>query len=144
MRKLATKSIAIIILCIIATSCVTQRACLQKFPPQVGVTDTVVYRDTVYFFRTDRDTVWAVASWMDTVSVDEGLIIGQAWVARDSIYIKVVQRDTLIQWRDSVRTEIREVTKVVTAPPEFNAKLWQYIILAAIMVVGVFLIMRRR
>lgn len=138
------RKLAIIILCIIATSCVTQRACLQKFPPQVGVTDTVVYRDTVYFFRTDRDTVWAVASWMDTVSVDQGLIIGQAWVARDSIYIKVVQRDTLIQWRDSVRTEIREVTKVVTAPPEYNGKLWQYIILAFIIVAGIFIIMRRR
>ena len=139
MRKLA-----IIILCIIATSCVTQRACYKKFPPQVGVTDTVVYRDTVYFFRTDRDTVWAVASWMDTVSVDQGLIIGQAWVARDSIYIKVVQRDTLIQWRDSVRTEIREVTKVVQMPPEYNGKLWQWIILVGLLLIGVLLIMRRR
>ena len=138
------KKLAIVILCIIATSCVTQRACYEKFPPQVGVKDTVVYRDTVYFFRTDRDTVWAVASWMDTVSVDEGLIIGQAWVARDSIYIKVVQRDTLIQWRDSVRTEIKEVTKVVTAPPEFSAKLWQYIILAAIVLIAIFLVTRRR
>lgn len=139
MRKLA-----IIILCIIATSCVTQRACYNKFPPQVGVTDTVVYRDTVYFYRTDTDTIYAVASWMDTVSVDEGLVIGQAWVARDSIYIKVIQKDTVIRWRDSVRTEIREVTKVVTAPPEYNGRLWQYIILALIIVVGIFIIMRRR
>lgn len=139
MRKLA-----IIILCIIATSCVTQRRCYEKFPPQVGVTDTVVYRDTVYFFRTDRDTVWAVASWMDTVSVDQGLIIGQAWVARDSIYIKVVQQDTLIQWRDSVRVEIKEVTKTVQLPPEYNGKLWQLIVLAGLVLAGILLFTLRR
>ena len=138
------KKLAIVILCIFFTSCVTQKACYEKFPPQVGVTDTVVYRDTVYFYRTDTDTIYAVASWMDTVSVDQGLIIGQAWVARDSIYIKVVQRDTVIRWRDSVRTEIKEITKVVTAPPEYDGKLWQWIILAFIVVVGIFLILRRR
>ena len=138
------KLLLIAILCIFATGCVTQRACLDKFPPQVGVVDTVVYRDTVYFFRTDTDTVWAVASWMDTVSVDGDLVIGQAWVARDSIYLKIIQKDTVIQWRDSVRTEIREVTKTVQLPPEYNGKLWQYIILASIILVGIFLIMRRR
>lgn len=134
----------IAILCISFTGCVTQRACLDKFPPQVGVTDTVVYRDTVYFFRTDTDTIWAVSSWMDTVSVDGDLVIGQAWVARDSIYLKIIQKDTVIQWRDSVRVEIKEVTKTVQLPPEYNGKLWQYIILAFIILVGIFLIMRRR
>ena len=138
------KLLLIAILCIFFTGCVTQRACLDKFPPQVGVTDTVVYRDTVYFFRTDTDTVWAVASWMDTVSVDGDLVIGQAWVARDSIYLKIIQKDTVIQWRDSVRVEIKEVTKTVQLPPEYNGKLWQYIILTFIILVGIFLIMRRR
>ena len=138
------KLLLIAILCIFATGCVTQRACLDKFPPQVGVTDTVVYRDTVYFFRTDTDTIWAVSSWMDTVSVDGDLVIGQAWVARDSIYLKIIQKDTVIQWRDSVRVEIKEVTKTVQLPPEYNGKLWQWIILASIILVGVFLIMRRR
>ena len=138
------KLLLIAILCIFATGCVTQRACLDKFPPQVGVVDTVVYRDTVYFFRTDTDTVWAVASWMDTVSVDGDLVIGQAWVARDSIYLKIIQKDTVIQWRDSVRVEIKEVTNTVQLPPEYNGKLWQYIILASIILVGIFLIMRRR
>ena len=138
------KLLLIAILCIFFTGCVTQRACLDKFPPQVGVKDTVVYRDTVYFFRTDTDTVWAVASWMDTVSVDGDLVIGQAWVARDSIYLKIIQKDTVIQWRDSVRVEIKEVTKTVQLPPEYNGKLWQYIMLASIILVGIFLIMRRR
>ena len=138
------KLLLIAILCIFFTGCVTQRACLDKFPPQVGMEDTVVYRDTVYFFRTETDTVWAVASWMDTVSVDGDLVIGQAWVARDSIYLKIIQKDTVIQWRDSVRVEIKEVTKTVQLPPEYNGKLWQYIILACIILVGIFLIMRRR
>lgn len=133
----------VLILLLICTSCVTQRACLDKFPPQQTTTNTVVYRDTVYFYRTDTDTIYAVASWMDTVNVSSGMIIGQAWVARDSIYIKVIQRDTIIQWRDSVRVEIKEVTKVVTAPQEYSGRLWQGIILAVILLLALLLIIKR-
>jgi hypothetical protein len=130
----------LLILLLICTSCVTQRACLEKFPPQE--TTVVTYRDTVYFFRTETDTVWASASWMDTVNVASGQIIGSAWVARDSIYIKVVQRDTVFQVRDSVRVET--VTEVVQLPPEYSGKMWQWIILASILLVIVIFIIFRR
>ena len=134
----------VLILLLICTSCVTQRACLDKFPPQETTTNTVVYRDTVYFYRTDTDTIYAVASWMDTVNVSSGLIIGQAWVARDSIYINVIQRDTIIQWRDSVRVEIKEVTTTVQLPPEYSGKLWQWIILAGLILAGILLFTLKR
>jgi hypothetical protein len=130
----------LLILLLICTSCVTQKACFEKFPPQE--TTTITYRDTVYFFRTDTDTIWASASWMDTVNVASGQIIGSAWVARDSIYIKVIQRDTVFTVRDSVRVET--VTEVVQLPPEYSGKMWQWIILASILLVIIIFIIFRR
>jgi len=138
--KLKIWLIFAVILCISATSCVTQKACLEKFPPQETV--TVEYRDTVYFFRTDTDTIWASAMWMDTVNVASGQIIGSAWVARDSIYIKVIQRDTVFTVRDSVRVET--ITEVVQLPPEYSGKMWQWIILASILLVIIIIFILRR
>ena len=133
----------VLILCLFAAGCVTQKACYEKFPPQTGTVNTVTYHDTVYFFRTDTDTLWAVASWMDTVSVDGSMVIGQAWVARDSIYIKVIQKDTVFQWRDSIRTEIREVTKTVQVPcqktPVLNKIIW---IVALVLAGGVLIFIK--
>ena len=130
----------LLILLLICTSCVTQKACLEKFPPQETV--TVEYRDTVYFFRTDTDTIWASAMWMDTVNVASGQIIGSAWVARDSIYIKVIQRDTVFTVRDSVRVET--ITEVVQLPPEYSGKMWQWIILASILLIIIIIFILRR
>jgi hypothetical protein len=76
------------------------------------------------------------------VNVASGQIIGSAWVARDSIYIKVIQRDTVFQVRDSVRVET--VTEVVQLPPEYSGKMWQWIILASILLVIVIFIIFRR
>jgi hypothetical protein len=127
------RAILIVILCIFCASCVTQKACYQKFPPIVGVTDTVEYRDTVYYFRTLSDTVWAQAGIMDTVNASSGMTIGEAWVVRDSIYLKVIQRDTVFTVRDSIRTEIREVTTVVTAPRKFSGNMILVVVLAGIL-----------
>ena len=60
----------LVILCLVSigllSGCVTQRRCFNKFPPQVGVHDTVIYRDTVYFFRTITDTVYKTGTIWDT------------------------------------------------------------------------------
>lgn len=126
------------ILCLFATSCVTLDKCTEKFPLTYSDTLLVEYRDTVYFFRTETDTVWASASWMDTVNVSSGQIIGSAWVARDSIFINVIQRDTVFQVRDSVRTEVREVIKTVTVtkPCRKSPVLTKVIIIMGIILAG--------
>ena len=127
------------IVCIFATSCVTLDKCTEKFPVTYADTLRVEYRDTVYFFRTETDTVWASASWMDTVNVASGQIIGSAWVARDSIYIKVVQRDTVFTVRDSIRTEVKEIVKTVTVtePCRKSPVLTKVIIIIALLLAGV-------
>lgn len=141
MRKLTRLSVLIVSLCIFATSCVTLDKCIDRYPVTYSDTLTVTYRDTVYFFRTDTDTVWATASWMDTVNVASGQIIGSAWVARDSIYIKVIQRDTVLQFRDSIRTEIKEIVKTVTVTePCPKTPVLNKIIVILVLVIAIFIV----
>jgi len=134
------------ILCLFATSCVTLDKCTELFPVTYTDTLTVTYRDTVYYFHTDTDTVWATASWMDTVNVSSGQVIGSSWVSRDSIFIKVIQRDTVFAFRDSIRTEVKEVVKTVTVTekcrdyPVLNKIIIILVLLIAIIIAAKFLI----
>ena len=97
----------IILLLLLLSSCVTQRRCLEKFP----VKDTVVYHDTVYQVHVPpADTVIRWGEIHDTVYASSGTASGQAWVTHDTLWLNVWQRDTVVQYRDSIKVE----TKVVT------------------------------
>jgi hypothetical protein len=113
-----TMKIAAFLLSAIAlTTCVTQRRCFEKFPPQVG---TIVEYDTIVEYRVDTielkiqgDTVYAI----DTLYVDvqgkpysHGVIradaeyaYSTAWAIGGKMYLQLIQKDTLIrQERDSM------------------------------------------
>lgn len=90
----------IIAILFVATGCVTQRRCVEKYPLQ----DTVIYHDTVYYVTLETDTVREVSHITDTVYASTGTAGGSAWVINDTIYLNVWQKDTIIEYRDSVMT----------------------------------------
>jgi hypothetical protein len=113
---------------IILSSCVTQRRCYEKFPPQ----DTVVtWHDTVYFVSLKTDTVYRTAHVTDTVYASTGTAGGSAWVINDTIYLNVWQKDTVLMYRDSIKTV--EVTKVVTLPCKKSPVMTKVVVIAVVL-----------
>lgn len=137
------KNLIIAILCIISTGCATQQRCFDKWGTVVDTTYTH-WSDTTYFIIIRPDTASATGTIHDTVWVNNGTSGGHAWVVRDTIYLEVWNNDTIVAYRDSVKTVYVDKVVTITEPPEYNGKLWQYIILTFIILVGIFLIMRRR
>ena len=133
----------IAILCIISTSCATRKRCFNLWGETADSTYTV-WSDTTYFIIIRPDTASATGSIHDTVYVNNGTSGGQAWVVRDTIYLDVWNNDTIVTYRDSIKTVYVDKVVTITEPAKYSGKLWQYIILASIILVGIFLIMRRR
>jgi len=122
---------------ILTSGCVTQRRCAEKFPLQ----DSVVYRDTVYFVSLDTDTVYDTSYITDTVYASTGTAGGSAWVLNDTIYLNVWQKDTIIEYRDSVKTVYSQ--QVVELPCKKTPVL-NRIIVIAVLLFGVVLVLKFR
>ena len=134
----------IAILCIISiSSCATRKRCFDKWATTVDSSYTV-WSDTTYYIIIRPDTASASGSIHDTVWVNNGTSSGQAWVVRDTIYLKVWNNDTIIAYRDSIRTVYVDKVTTIQEPAEFSGKLWQLIILISLLLIGVMYIMRRR
>ena len=133
----------IAILCIISTSCATQKRCFDKWGTTVDSSYTV-WRDTTYFIIIRPDTASATGSIHDTVYVNNGTSGGQAWVIRDTIYLDVWNNDTIVAYKDSIKTVYIDRVTTIAEPREYSGKLWQWIILISLLLIGVMYIMRRR
>lgn len=134
------KKVIIIALIALLSGCVTQRRCYEKFPPVIINRDTVFFRDTVYFFSVTTDTVYSAAHITDTVTASTGIAGGSAWVSRDTIRLKVWQKDTVVVFKDSIRTEIKEVTRIIEQPCRKTPVLNKLIAIGAILIILVFII----
>ena len=124
----------ILILLLLLSSCVTQRRCYEKFPPQ----DTLVtWHDTVFYVSLKTDTVYKYGTITDTVYANTGTAGGSAWVLNDTIYLNVWQKDTIIEYRDSIKTV--EVTKVVNLPCRKTPVLTKVVVImvALLLIVGI-------
>ena len=106
-----------IILLLGLASCATQKRCIEKWGAPV-----ITYRDTVYFVSVDTDTVFNTSYLTDTVFASTTLAGGSAWILRDTLYLKVWQRDTVIEYRDSIKTveRIVQVDKPCPKPKVLN------------------------
>lgn len=114
----------VLILCFLCTSCVTQKKCFDRYG---SIRDTVynTYRDTIYFVTVTSDTVYASGILTDTVNASTALASGRAWIKRDTLFLKVWQKDTIIEYRDSIQIVNHEIVQTIQAPPKFNGVLWQ-------------------
>lgn len=122
-------------LCIFATSCVTIQKCKDKFPENYSTT----YRDTIYYFKTETDTVYKTGLIIDTVYASTGQAGGQAWVIHDTLHLKVWQKDTVYVVRDSIRTDVKEV--IVEKPCNGQATL-RLLITLGIILIGIMIMFK--
>jgi len=137
------KRLIIAILCIISiSSCATRKRCFDRWATTVDSSYTV-WRDTTYYIIIKPDTASATGSIHDTVYVNNGTSGGQAWVIRDTIYLDVWNNDTIITYRDSIKTVYVDKVVTIKEPRGFSGKLWQWIIIISLMLVGMMYIMRR-
>ena len=113
------KWILILILGFFFASCVTLKRCNKKFPPEVIVKDSIVYKtntvykDTTIFIQLPPDTVFSVKDSLVEVYIDKetGLInsdtsvlandfaTAYAWVIDSKLKQMLVQNDSLMEFK---------------------------------------------
>jgi len=135
----------------LAFSCVTQKKCLQKFPPSmdtlkiIQTKDSIVFKDKpVYFYikgDTIRDSIFIEVIVdrplnSDTIIKETSLAIAHAWVKRNFLNLVLMQKDTTIEtnlenaikeayyWKSEYEkvTEITQPVKYI--PPIYKKALW--------------------
>jgi hypothetical protein len=80
------------------TSCVTQRRCMLKFPPDTVTHVSIVYRDSIIpVYIPKHDTVFGFTNIHDTLIVHSGTAHGQSWVIHDTLKMNVWQSDTTLK-----------------------------------------------
>jgi hypothetical protein len=142
------RSQLIIFLSLLAAGCATQRRCLERWPPQVGVVikDTTIYKDTILYVTlpTDTvlrsDTVYITAAGLpftlDTLITETDFARALAWVTGARIFQKIYNKDTALELRyDSLLREKQKtitLTETIQLPPKYNGILWQIIAIAGI------------
>ena len=108
------KGLLVLVLFVFMSSCVTQRRCMNRFPPQRDtvivetVKDSVVYKDTTVFINipgaTRIDSVPIpcpeIASYTPKrVNVETSLARASAWWDPPNIKLELIQKDTTIERR---------------------------------------------
>jgi hypothetical protein len=144
----------ITLLCfLLLSSCVTQKRCLEKFPPDTIRVETVTYRDTIIpVFVPGYKPIfnWSVGG---SVITSSGTAHGQAWIIHDTLFQKVWQTDTTLQVKldSAIKVNYQKDTVIVTLKEmeqrsRMERILWQVIALAVIVLVIVLIprILRRR
>jgi hypothetical protein len=124
-----------IVILVFLSSCVTQRKCLEKFPPTrdtiriVQVHDSIVYRDTTIVLTIPGETrVDSVpipcpppqASFIpDTAKAETPLANAKAWWNYPNIQLKLEQKDTTVLLKAALKEAYHwksEYEKVTTVP----------------------------
>lgn len=78
-------------------SCVTQKACLQKYPIKETHDTLIVYRDTtVNISVVGTDTVYRWSTLYDTIYASSGTAHSVSYVTHDTLRVMVWQSDTVI------------------------------------------------
>jgi len=158
-----------ILIILLSVSCVTQRKCLEKFPPDIDsvltIRDTTIYRDTVISRYLPGDTVYSWRYIFDTVEIntepelyppdtafaETDLALAKAWVDVRGRFSKVnvilIQKDTTLQFRlDSAlrasdHWERLYITEVHTVPERF-IPLWTKILISALVLIILLILLR--
>lgn len=96
-----------------ATSCVNQKRCSRKFPPQTvtiyhdSIRQTIVYRDTTIFIEFPADTVYN----SDTILIEKKQVLNtritaeskmataMAWISQNKLNLMLADKDTTIEVR---------------------------------------------
>jgi len=117
------KNIAILIVLILFSSCVTQKKCVKRFPPEtikvrydsIVIKDTVIYKDKLvpYYIKGDtvtKDSLISVPVTLNTVPliVENDYAKAKAWIQNSKLKLQLEQKDQVIQLKlDSADKEVR-------------------------------------
>jgi hypothetical protein len=127
MRKLI-----FIIVLLVLSSCVTQKRCLQKFPPSTSTVTTITIRDTIIKWKVEEvfliDTVYLET--LTPLNINKHSLIteycfGQAWVFDSKLYHSLQQKP--VEKEIVIKEAIKEieVIKEITLPPiKVNELTW--------------------
>ena len=162
MKNLCT----LILLALTVTSCVTQRKCLQRFPPRsdtlliVSTRDTIIYRDTIIFLEVVGARVWdsiiipcppPKSEFIpDTARAETTLAKALAWWDYPEIHLLLEQKDSIIILRAALKEsrhwqeKYQEITKTLQpikyVPDIYKIALWLW--LGVIVAIGGYVIFR--
>lgn len=115
------KVVSLLCCAVFSFSCITQRRCLDKFPPDTVLVTNTVYRDTVIVVPIlGTDTVTVYGTIRDTVYASSGTAHAQTYIIRDTLRLNVWQTDTTLQVK--VDSCIREITNRETIIREIKSK----------------------
>jgi len=107
------KSILWAFLVLTISSCVTEKKCTRKFPPQIeviikdSIREVTIYRDTIIYLHLPADTILKT----DTIIVKEGylyiepmyaetkLATASAWISYNKLNLLLTDKDTTIEVR---------------------------------------------
>ena len=145
------RSLVIILLMVLASSCATQQRCFRKFPPEVSIDtifkeiikDTIIYKDTTIYISLPGETV------IDSIFISQGIVTtpvkvletdlarAEAYYRTPKVYLKLIQKDTTLRIRldSALRTskhfeakyyEIlkKQVQKEKYIPKLYSAAFW--------------------
>jgi len=105
-------SFIILLLVLIFSSCVTQKKCLQKFPPQIIrevydsiiIKDSIIYRDIEIEVKIPGDTIEVekkvpIKENISPVTVENTYSSAKAWVENSKLKLQLIQKDQLIKYK---------------------------------------------
>ena len=166
-KSLSLRIVFIALVLLMSSGCVTQKRCLNKFPPVVTtITDTIpgetVYKDTTIYVSVPGDTIITDTTIIISdsgriqfaeVFAETELAYAHSWIQVDRLRLELIQKDSLYQFKlDSairentdtikiVQKEVVEVPKIPKSHPFF--KFGFFILLGLFLFTIVFLIIRK-
>lgn len=137
------------------SSCVTQKRCLQKYPPQIVTKDSIIYKDVIEYVSV-RDTIPGDSVILrDTIPCAEAEIHKEVKSSSGRTKVKVdiskgkvsidCKTDSLIRVNDSLAVKIRTLekyrteTKTIQVPViKYRTPTWCWVLLIGI--IGYFVV----
>jgi hypothetical protein len=121
MRYLSLLSLLSIIILILFSSCVTQKKCAKRFPPEavlvrydsIVIKDTIIYKDRIITHVIKADTVYRdviIESSLDVpvMMLENDYAKAKAWINNSKLKLQLEQKNKVIQFKlDSADKEVR-------------------------------------
>jgi len=117
------RNITILIILILFSSCVSQKKCISKFPPEtikvrydsIVIKDTVIYKDRIINHAIKADTVYKDKLIPVPANLNVSPIFSEndyakakAWIQNSKLKLQLEQKDQVIQFKlDSADKEVR-------------------------------------
>ena len=127
-----------------STSCVTQKVCLKKFPPDTVKVQIMSYRDTIININVlPVDTIYEYGTLIDTLIASSGTAHGISYVVHDTLKLFVWQSDTIykVKLDSAIKVIDTQQTVIHTLREKFVPKWVRNLAGVGGLVVGVLLLL---